>query len=113
MRDHSGQTAESGQTCPRIHIVDDNGTLRRALAQAIQERLDDTQQAEPIGHDFAWQLTATDVNRGDIALCDLYPSGYWRKVEGEPLFPPDSPFGGDSVINMVRACYDMAARFLG
>lgn len=98
-----------------IHVVDDQPTQRRALGQALHDELTALGRPMPITSDtkFVWDLREfRGAQRGDIAVCDLYPSGYWTNVP-KPTLYEQIDVVGDDIENMLNACRDVSARFLG
>ncbi|MDA0169576.1 hypothetical protein OJ998_10830 [Solirubrobacter taibaiensis] len=105
-----------------VRVVDDNVALRHAIVAAIVgaiERLTETPNEwnpRVPAYKYIWDLTTDPaVRSGDIAVCDLYPSGYWHDVPDDPppgpIFP-QTPIDIDEGQNVVKASFDIAERFL-
>lgn len=96
-----------------IHIVDDNQTLQDALHDVIYDRFKTFENPPRVrGERYVWDLLDSgEVQPGDIAVCDLYPAGYWADVPGTPLYSRVDVLG-DDIQDMVRASFDLAQRFL-
>jgi len=96
-----------------IHIVEDNRPLRDAIRDMLKARLERLDLPVLVDDrcEYVWKLyDSPTVRAGDIAICDLYPSGYWDKVPKPTLYPRSEPLG-DDVENMMKASLDVARRF--
>jgi hypothetical protein len=108
-----------------LHIIDDTSSFRRALRRALEASWLQARRPEsdwPTIREWGliWELTAAldaetvQPTQGDIAITDLYPSGYWPKVKQlrhKRTLSPTKPLPGDPT-NMYRAVLDVRRRFL-
>lgn len=95
-----------------IHVVEDNPPVQDAMRSTLKRKLKESRlEAGVQKWEYVWDLyVSPELNPGDIAICDLYPSGYWDKVPKPTLYPRSEP-KGDDVENMMKACLDIARRY--
>lgn len=82
----------------KIYVIDDDGNLRDTIEAALGTFLAKRPGPRPDvrTRDYIWRVKRGCVaERGDIAICDLYPFGFWRKAprpRPEPVVQlPDDP----------------------
>lgn len=117
--DREGQKPEVNRVTT-IHIVDDDPDIRDAMRASLEESWKSNQEPRTgnatvqIRSDwkFAWLLARSpDLHRGDIAVCDLYPSGYWDDVP-KPTVHAKVGSNPDDPRNLYKATLDLIERFL-
>lgn len=100
---------------PTVFFIDDNPSLRGAFERNLRARWQAQGREElprTATHRFVWQLFRDKKARpGDIAICDLYPSGYWGLVPAPRRRPP-VPNLPDDPRNVRLAIHDVVNRFL-